>query len=488
MAVASPSPVKILSDLGYEIWEIENDADLRSALIEAINTLSMGNPSDQRIPILQEAVKNIKRSKFKERIVNVGKLMNRKASSAQQISPQKLLPAASESGEGNQTLLTENLAKRLNNIAENLNALSRVLKQQFNLDKQSAQQSKIDKDEEAKKAREGELEGGKGKGILRKTFNTLTKPFGNFFDAITRWLNNVLLGAGVLALLKWLQDPENRARIQAFWDFLTDTLPKIITQFFDALQSNWLARILFPGLATATMSGLSSGKTPPKPPKKPPKPPKKPPKPPTKNDWKPSWLTKKNILDASKWFVGRGIPWSLIFSLSGSSRQQAGGDEAEQWLYRFLPNHMRGPDGAWANFISLKMQPHYESGELAANPNDPMAAERRKAELFAKYRREFILLHSELQKRPGVEQFLNSPFLPESSSPSPAEISPDKNLNGGNLGTPISSNGTQILDLRETASAAVGGSSGSGSASSSPSHIKGANSLFAASILSIGNA
>ena len=146
MAVASPSPVKILSDLGYEIWEIENDADLRSALIEAINTLSMGNPSDQRIPILQEAVKNIQRSKFKERSVNVGKLMNRRASFAQQISPQKLLPKSPDGGEGNQTLLTANLAKRLNNIAENLNALSRVLKQQFNLDKQSAQQSKIDKD------------------------------------------------------------------------------------------------------------------------------------------------------------------------------------------------------------------------------------------------------------------------------------------------------------------------------------------------------
>ena len=68
----------------------------------------------------------------------------------------------------------------------------------------------------------------------------------------------------------------------------------------------------------------------------------------------------------------------------------------------------------------------------------------------------------------------------------PASLDLTKNINipqpsGG-------SNGTQILDLRETASAAVGGSSGSGSASSGPSHIKGANSVLAASILNIGNA
>ena len=65
MPSTKTSPVKILSDLGYEVWEIENDADMRSALVEAINTISIGNPSDQRISILQDAVKNIQKSKFK---------------------------------------------------------------------------------------------------------------------------------------------------------------------------------------------------------------------------------------------------------------------------------------------------------------------------------------------------------------------------------------------------------------------------------------
>ena len=60
MAPATTSPIKILSDLGYEVWEIESDADMLRALVEAINSLSITNPSDGRIPILQDAIKSLR--------------------------------------------------------------------------------------------------------------------------------------------------------------------------------------------------------------------------------------------------------------------------------------------------------------------------------------------------------------------------------------------------------------------------------------------
>ena len=60
MAPATTSPIKILSDLGYEVWEMESDADMLRALVEAINSLSITNPSDGRIPILQEAIKSLR--------------------------------------------------------------------------------------------------------------------------------------------------------------------------------------------------------------------------------------------------------------------------------------------------------------------------------------------------------------------------------------------------------------------------------------------
>ena len=80
MAAATTSPVKILTDLGYEIWEMEIPEDFRSALIEAINTLIMSNPSDGRIPILQEAIRAVQKPKFKAKKtrLNVSKVLNRK--------------------------------------------------------------------------------------------------------------------------------------------------------------------------------------------------------------------------------------------------------------------------------------------------------------------------------------------------------------------------------------------------------------------------
>ena len=56
--------VKILQDLGYDPWEIENDDDMLSALKASINDLSRENPGDGRIPMLQDAVKGLRKPKF----------------------------------------------------------------------------------------------------------------------------------------------------------------------------------------------------------------------------------------------------------------------------------------------------------------------------------------------------------------------------------------------------------------------------------------
>ena len=58
MAATTTSPVKILLDLGYEIWEMEKDG-YRSALMESINDLTRINPRDGRISILIQALKNL---------------------------------------------------------------------------------------------------------------------------------------------------------------------------------------------------------------------------------------------------------------------------------------------------------------------------------------------------------------------------------------------------------------------------------------------
>ena len=227
MAVATLSPVKILSDLGYEVWEMENDADMRSALIEAINTLTLTNPSDGRIPVLQDAIKNIQRPKFKTRKVSVNKLMNRKVSSSQKVAPQKLLPAASEEGEGkNQTIITSNLAERLSSIQESLQNLGRVFRQQLRLDKRVAAADVRNAKEADKLEREKQLEKKKKSKFGGFGFKKLAQPAIGFFDTLKRFFGNIFAGSILLGLLNWIEDNEDK--ITEFSDFFSKHLNKIL--------------------------------------------------------------------------------------------------------------------------------------------------------------------------------------------------------------------------------------------------------------------
>ena len=229
MAVATLSPVKILSDLGYEIWDMESDADMRSALIEAINTLTFSNSSDGRIPVLQEAVKNIQRPKFKRKTVGVNKLLNRKAPSNQKVSPQKLLPAASEEGgEKDQTIITSNLAERLGNIQDALQSLSIGFRRQLRLDKRVAEVDARNAKEQAKLDKENKLEKKKTAKFTGLGFKKLTKPAVGFFDTLINFFKNILIGGALLGLLNWVNDPENKKRVDEFGKFFTEKAPWIL--------------------------------------------------------------------------------------------------------------------------------------------------------------------------------------------------------------------------------------------------------------------
>ena len=93
--------VKILQDLGYDPWEIENDDDMLSALKASINDLSRENPGDGRIPMLQDAVKGLRRPKFAAKKTTVtGKNINKaKLLPSTTFSSQDISPNEAEMGE-----------------------------------------------------------------------------------------------------------------------------------------------------------------------------------------------------------------------------------------------------------------------------------------------------------------------------------------------------------------------------------------------------
>ena len=153
------------------------------------------------------------------------------------VNVDKLLPASSDGKDKDQTIITNNLTDRLDNIAQSLGVLTRALKQQFKLDKKESDQSRRDRQRQEKKDREGILEGPKK--IVGGIANTLTKPFRGFFDTIVNFFKNILFGAAILKFIKWLRDPENQAKIEAFKKFLTEELPDIINGVVDNVKKNW---------------------------------------------------------------------------------------------------------------------------------------------------------------------------------------------------------------------------------------------------------
>ena len=66
MPSTTTSPVKILSDLGVEMVDIETDKDYLSALMEASAILQASGQTDQRFKILTDEVRVVRARRKKE--------------------------------------------------------------------------------------------------------------------------------------------------------------------------------------------------------------------------------------------------------------------------------------------------------------------------------------------------------------------------------------------------------------------------------------
>ena len=220
MAVtAKPEISKILLDLGIEpvdVYAVDNaEKTYMSALIEGINTLEFANKGDSpRSRILREELQGVREKrrglKTITKTIDKNKLLNRISPSNQKISPQKLLPAASEEGGAkDQTIITSNLAERLGNIQDALQSLGIGFRRQLRLDKRVAEVDARNAKEQAKLDKENKLEKKKTAKFSGLGFKKLTKPAVGFFDILINFFKNILIGGALLGLLNWVNDPEN---------------------------------------------------------------------------------------------------------------------------------------------------------------------------------------------------------------------------------------------------------------------------------------
>jgi len=207
MAATTTSPVKILLDLGYEIWEMEKDG-YRSALMESINDLTRINPRDGRIAILIQALKNLKRAPDKPKI-NISKVLNKRITGAD------IKPADVDDSSTSSALVPD----RLSNVADSLDSIALLLRRQLGLEKKQQRDDKKKQDKDNKDARENKLENKPDKktGLIPKA---IAKPTLSFFDKIKRFFLNIAIGSAVYKMLDWLKDPANAEKISKFSEFL----------------------------------------------------------------------------------------------------------------------------------------------------------------------------------------------------------------------------------------------------------------------------
>ena len=207
MAATTTSPVKILLDLGYEIWEMEKDG-YRSALMESINDLTRINPRDGRIAILIQALKNLKRAPDKPKI-NISKVLNKRITGAD------IKPADVDDSSTSSALVPD----RLSNVADSLDSIALLLRRQLGVEKKQQRDDKKKQDKDNKDARENKLEKKPDKktGLIPKA---IAKPTLNFFEKLKTFFLNIAIGSAVYKMLDWLKDPDNAEKISKFSDFL----------------------------------------------------------------------------------------------------------------------------------------------------------------------------------------------------------------------------------------------------------------------------
>ena len=121
---------------------------------------------------------------------------------------------------------SENLAERLNNIAQTLAVLTRALKQQLITQKRSAAANQQNIDDQKKRDREKDLEKQKAKqsrgGGTGKVANAIKTPFIGIFDAAKRFFGNIVAGSAVLGFLKWLKNVDEQGKFDDFIKSLQD--------------------------------------------------------------------------------------------------------------------------------------------------------------------------------------------------------------------------------------------------------------------------
>ena len=247
MPATSASPIKIISDLGIvEPWDIDSDTEYLSALMEAVNTLSVSNSSDNRIPILQDEVKRLRavRKKADPNFKIAKKKISAEAfkkgtavGGAQKVAadttgssaivPYKTptdIPSIEQGG------MSSPLLPVVERIANTVDSIYGTLVGENKQDKTQAEKD-ARKDEDKKRTLREKLLESKGFKTLAKGVGQVLKPVQSMFSKVVQFISTIIMGRIVMKIIDWWGNPENKGKIVAMTKFVGDWWPVLAAGF-----------------------------------------------------------------------------------------------------------------------------------------------------------------------------------------------------------------------------------------------------------------
>ncbi len=250
MPATSTSPIKILSDLGYQLVDIESDEDYLSALMEAVNSLGA---SDYRIPLLQDEIKRIRVAR-KEKAPSPGMKITKKIISAEAFKKgsavggaEKAVPADTTGasalslrqpgGELSKDIEApeqpasplDGLLGIVQSIAGGVDSIKQTLMDQQGLQKDASDDARKEKEQKKRGLKEKALEaGGKAFAGIKKVGEKIIEPAKGIFGQIIEFITGIILGRAVMKLFEWFTDPENKKKVSAIFKFLKDWWPVLV--------------------------------------------------------------------------------------------------------------------------------------------------------------------------------------------------------------------------------------------------------------------
>ena len=247
MPTTSISPIKILSDLGFEMVDIETDEDYLSALREGINTIEAATKGsgDRRSEALREelirvrtdrkkadpnfkvAKKKISAEAFKKgTAIGGAQKVAADTTGASAIVPYRGGNNVGENISTESSDSTVGLLPIVQSIAETVDSIRDTLIDQEQFQKKTG--TKASQKAEAKKRnlREGLLESKAFKGVAKKAKKILS-PVQSVLGQIIKFLTNIIMGRIVMKFLDWWQNPKNKEKVFAIIKFVQDYWPTL---------------------------------------------------------------------------------------------------------------------------------------------------------------------------------------------------------------------------------------------------------------------